>query len=62
MWTNSDDIPQTVVSTDRVLKANVMVPHDKFYQAFTKVGTYPYYCSVHPKMNGKVAVQSGATL
>jgi len=30
---------------------------EKFSYTFTKAGTYPYFCSVHPKMTGKVVVQ-----
>jgi plastocyanin len=42
---------------DGVFKSNVMDPDEKFSYKFTKAGTYPYYCSVHPKMSGRVAVQ-----
>jgi plastocyanin len=56
-WTNSDDIPHTAVSTDGVFKSKVMDTDEKFSYKFTKAGTYSYYCSVHPKMTGKVVVQ-----
>ena len=55
-WTNRDDIPHTVVSTDGVFKSKVRDTAEKFSYTFTKAGTYPYYCSVHPKMVGKVVV------
>jgi len=55
-WTNRDDIPHTVVSTDGVFKSKVRDTDEKFSYTFTKAGTYPYYCSVHPKMTGKVVV------
>jgi len=28
-----------------------------FSYTFTKTGTYPYFCSLHPKMAGKIVVQ-----
>jgi plastocyanin len=56
-WTNSDDIPHTAVSTDGVFKSKVMDTDEKFSYTFTKAGTYPYYCTIHPKMTGKVVVQ-----
>ena len=56
-WTNSDDIPHTAVSTDGVFKSKVMDTNEKFSYTFTKSGTYPYYCSVHPKMTGQVVVR-----
>ena len=56
-WTNRDDIPHTVVSTDGVFKSKVQDTDEKFSYTFAKAGTYPYYCSVHPKMTGKVVVQ-----
>ena len=56
-WTNSEDIPHTAVSTDGVFKSKVMDTDEKFSYTFTKVGTYSYYCSVHPKMTGQVVVK-----
>lgn len=56
-WTNRDDIPHTVVSTDGVFKSKVLDTDDKFSFTFSKAGTYPYFCSIHPKMTGKVVVQ-----
>jgi plastocyanin len=56
-WTNRDDIPHTVVSSDGVFKSKVRDTDEKFSYTFAKAGTYPYYCSIHPKMTGKVVVQ-----
>ena len=59
IWTNRDDIPHTVVSTDdaKTFKSKVLDTDEKFSFTFTKAGTYPYFCSIHPKMTGKVIVQ-----
>ena len=56
-WTNNDDIPHTSVSTEGVFKSKVLDTDEKFSFTFTKAGTYPYYCSIHPKMTGTVVVQ-----
>src|SRR5215813_6798595 len=58
-WTNRDDIPHTVVSSDdpKTFKSKVMDTDEKFSFTFSKPGTYPYFCSVHPKMVSKVVVQ-----
>ena len=56
-WTNRDDIPHTVVSTDKVFKSKVLDTDEKFSFTFAKAGTYPYFCSIHPKMTGSVVVQ-----
>ncbi len=56
-WTNRDDIPHTAVSTESVFKSKVMDTDETFSYTFTKAGTYPYYCTIHPKMIGKVVVQ-----
>jgi plastocyanin len=58
-WTNRDDIPHTVVSTDdpKAFESKVLDTDEKFSFTFGKPGTYPYFCSIHPKMTGKVIVQ-----
>jgi len=56
-WTNRDDIPHTVVSTDGAFKSKVLDTDEKFSFTFGKAGTFPYFCSIHPKMTGKVIVQ-----
>jgi plastocyanin len=56
-WINRDDIPHTVVSTEKVFKSKVLDTDEKFSYAFTKAGEYPYFCSIHPKMTGKIVVQ-----
>jgi amicyanin len=56
-WTNRDDIPHTAVSTDKTFKSKVLDTDEKFSFTFSKPGTYEYFCSIHPKMTGKVVVQ-----
>jgi len=51
-------ILHTVVSTDdpKTFKSKVLDTDEKFSFTFSKAGTYPYFCSIHPKMTGKVIV------
>jgi plastocyanin len=56
-WANHDDIPHTVVSPDKVFKSKVLDTDEKFSYTFSTPGTFPYFCSIHPKMIGKVVVR-----
>lgn len=56
-WTNRDDIPHTVVSDDKIFKSRALDTDEEFTYTFTKAGTYSYFCSLHPKMTGKIVVQ-----
>jgi plastocyanin len=56
-WVNKDDIPHTVVAKDGAFKSRALDTDQKFSFKFDKAGTYLYYCSVHPKMVGKIVVQ-----
>ena len=58
-WINRDDFPHTVVSSDepKAFKSKVLDTDEKFSFTFSKAGTYPYFCSIHPKMTGTVMVQ-----
>jgi plastocyanin len=56
-WTNQDDIPHNVVSDDKSFKSKALDTDETFTYTFTKPGTYTYFCSIHPKMTGKIVVQ-----
>ncbi len=56
-WTNRDDIPHTVVSTAGVFKSEALDTDEKFSYTFAKAGSFPYFCSIHPKMTGTVVVE-----
>ncbi len=56
-WTNNDDIPHTVRAVDGSFHSGAMDSSDTFAFTFTKPGVYSYFCSLHPKMVGKVVVK-----
>lgn len=56
-WTNHDDIPHTVVNADKAFKSKVLDTGEKFSSTFPTPGTFAYFCSIHPKMTGKIVVQ-----
>lgn len=56
-WTNKDEIPHTVASTDNSFKGSGgLDTGDSYSYTFTKPGTYSYYCTLHPFMKGTVVV------
>jgi amicyanin len=57
-WINQDDMPHNIVSSEgKTLKSPILDTDQTFSYTFASVGTYPYYCGLHPKMTGKVIVQ-----
>jgi len=56
-WVNKDDVPHVIASNDGLFKSKALDTDDKYSYTFTKAGTYAYYCSIHPKMVGKIVVQ-----
>ena len=55
-WINRDDIPHTVVQTEKRFRSPVLDTDQQFSHRFTEPGSYPYFCSLHPKMTGKLIV------
>ena len=55
-WTNRDDVPHNVVSTEQKFKSPVLDTDEQFAHRFDVPGTYQYFCSIHPKMTGRVVV------
>ena len=56
-WINKDDIPHVVASTSGKFKSRAIDTDGQYTYTFTDPGTYEYYCSVHPKMTGKIVVK-----
>jgi plastocyanin len=56
-WTNADDDVHTVVEKDRKFKSAALDTNDTFSQTFSETGEYEYFCSLHPRMTGKIVVK-----
>jgi len=55
-WTNRDDVPHNVVSTEQRFKSPVLDTGEQFSHRFDAPGSFAYFCSLHPKMTGRVVV------
>ena len=55
-WTNHDDVPHQVVSTEQKFKSPVLDTDGQFSYRFDAPGAYKYFCSLHPKMTGQIVV------
>ncbi len=58
-WVNHDEEPHTVVNrgATRLFKSAALDTDDKFTFKFDQPGTYEYFCSVHPNMQGTIVVK-----
>jgi len=56
-WTNHDDVPHTVASTTKIFKSPTLDTDQSFSYTFKDTGTFEYYCSLHPRMTGKIVVK-----
>jgi len=56
-WTNHDEVLHTVVSSDKLFSSPELEANQHFAFTFEKVGTFAYFCSIHPEMKGKVIVK-----
>ena len=66
-WLNDDGAAHTVTSgvltdggPDGVFDSGLFMPATSFSHKFEEAGEYPYFCLVHPWMNGLVIVQEAA--
>jgi plastocyanin len=57
-WTNHDDIPHNIVSSEQKFKSKPLDTDDSFQFTFAEPGTYQYFCGLHPKMVGKIVVEA----
>ncbi len=56
-WTNNDDIPHTVASPPK-FRSKALDTGDSYTFTFTTLGSYSYFCSLHPMMTGKIVVEA----
>ena len=56
-WINKDDIPHNVVETNKVFRSKPFDTDETFSYTFATAGTFNYFCSLHPKMVGKIVAQ-----
>ena len=58
-WTNKDDIPHGIASSNKAFARSKALDTDDSYSfTFTTPGTYLYFCYLHPHMVGSIVVQS----
>jgi len=57
-WINHDNVPHVVTSAeDQFKKSPVLKTGQRFSNTFATTGTYSYFCSIQPRMTGKIAVK-----
>ena len=57
IWTNRDETPHTVTSTDKSFASKGLDTDDKFEHTFANEGDFGYICTLHPFMTGVVHVR-----
>ena len=56
-WRNRDDVPHKIQSADNRFAASPLLDTKGQYSvSFPESGEFPYFCSLHPVMQGKVVV------
>ena len=57
-WTNHDTVTHVVSSADNQFKKSPLLKTGQsFSHTFAATGTYSYFCSIHPRMTGKIIVK-----
>jgi hypothetical protein len=65
VWMNADTAAHTVTSgtvengPDDIFDSGIFGPGKSFPQTFSDLGYYPYYCLLHPWMEGAITVTDG---
>ncbi|KFM18935.1 Plastocyanin protein [Marine Group I thaumarchaeote SCGC AAA799-P11] len=68
VWSNADTAPHTVTSgtpetgPDEMFDSGLFDPGEFFVLEFENVGSFPYFCIIHPWMVGEVKVTEGFSI
>jgi 3',5'-cyclic-AMP phosphodiesterase len=58
VWINNDDVPHLIVNVqNRFRQSPILDTDQRFSATLTRRGTYDYFCSLHPMMQGKIIVE-----
>jgi plastocyanin len=57
-WKNDDDSPHRIGDKNGTFKSGAVDTEDTFTHTFTAPGEYPYICTIHPYMVGKIIVKA----
>jgi plastocyanin len=57
VWKNEDDSPHRIGDRTGMLKSAALDDGDTFSHTFAAPGEYPYICTLHPYMRGKIIVK-----
>jgi len=57
-WTNQDNVPHSITFKNGMKDSGLLYQGQSFSYTFTTLGTYQYYCTVHPYMVATVTVVS----
>lgn len=61
-WENIDaDDDHTVTSTEGLFNSGILPAGSAFEHSFEAPGAYPYFCAIHPEMEGTITVIGDAT-
>ena len=56
-WINNDDVPHLIVNVQNKFRQSPVLDTDqRFSTTIAKPGTYKYFCSLHPQMQGTIVV------
>jgi plastocyanin len=62
VWTNKDSVAHTVTSDAGAWRASGNLATNKtFSHTFSKAGTFPYHCAIHPSMTARVIISRSGT-
>ena len=56
-WKNDDDSPHRIGDKNGTFKSAALDTDDTFSHTFAAPGDYPYICTIHPYMVGKIVVK-----
>jgi plastocyanin len=56
-WRNADIVPHTVTAVDKSFSSGSIAPGTTWRFVAKRAGVFPYTCTPHPNMKGKLVVR-----